>query len=202
MLVFVKRTMASRRRVRKRGTEVGHEPRFWYSYFRIAYGKRDPELDERVLEASFGVTDKEAHQWYREFAGWYDGVIDDSDGQVAEPGLLELPLVGGGVLVVEAHPGDIYVHRPSSGVTERDIIANFGPHSWIPEWSVDGAARQAGTDPLVFLVLAPLIRLTPGDDRAAAEARFAEAWVRAGILAPRAASKLAREWARRASGEE
>jgi len=189
----------SRRRVR--GTEISREPRFWYGYFRLALGQRDPDFDPGVLSTFFGVDDEEALAWWDEFTGWYDGMLDASDGQVEEPGLLELPLANGGSLIVEAHPGDVYVRRRSVGGSERDEIANFGPHAWVPEWTLEGVARQVGGDHAAFLVLAPLVRLKPEYDPAAAEARFADACVGAGILGPSVAQALAREWVRLAKTE-
>ena len=176
--------------------DVSREPRFWYSYLTIAFGQRGPPFDEGVLSGCLGVDDEDAHAWWCQFTGWYDGVIDEADGQVDEPGRLDIPLERGGRLVVEAHPGDVHVHRLGSNDQASGAIANFGPHWWIPEWSLAGVQGLAGSNPFAFLVLSPLVRLGEGEDRGGAEAVFRAAWVRSGLVEPAAADKLAGEWCR------
>jgi hypothetical protein len=176
--------------------DVSREPRFWYSYLTIAFGQRGPPFGEAVLSDCLGVDDEDANTWWCQFTGYYDGVIDEADGQVDEPGLLNIPLERGGRLVVEAHPGDLYVHRLESNDQPSGTIANFGPHWWIPEWSLAGVQELAGDNPFAFLVLSPLVRLGEGNDRGAAEELFRAACIRSGVVEPAAATRLAVEWCR------
>jgi len=176
--------------------DVIRDPRFWYGYLAGASGLRGPSLDADVLAACLGVDEEVAHKWWKEFTGWYEGVLDEADGQVDEPGRVELALEGGDLLVVEAHPGDTYVHRRRSNSEPQDLIAHFGPHWWLPDWTLAGARRLAGTNPFVFLVLAPLVRLGLYEDRAVAEEVFRSAVIQAGIVDPASPVRLAREWCR------
>jgi hypothetical protein len=182
--------------------DVSHEPRFWYGYLSCAFGQRGPSFDPEVLSKCFGVNEEVAHKWWNEFTGWYDGVLDEADGQVDEPGLFEILLVGGDFLVVEAHPGDTYVYRRRSNDQPQETIANFGPHWLIPEWRLAGVLRVAGNNPFAFLILSPLVRLGTEEDRATAEELFIGAWVSSGLLERAAATRLAREWCRCAAAEE
>jgi hypothetical protein len=182
--------------------DVVRDPRFWYGYLAGAFGQRGPSLDADVLSACLGVDEDAAHRWWNEFTGWYEGVLDEADGQVDEPGLVELPLEGGDLLVVEAHPGDTYVRRRRSSSEPQDLIANFGPHWWLPDWTLAGAGRLAGTNPFAFMVLAPLVRLGLDEDRAVAEEVFGSAAIQSGILDPASAVRLAREWCRCAAALE
>lgn len=182
--------------------DVIREPRFWYGYLSGAFGQRGPSLDPEVLSACLGVDEEAAHKWWREFTGWYEGVLDEADGQVDDPGLLEFQLDGGDLLVVEAHPGDTYVHRRRPNAQIQDTIANFGPHWWLPDWTLADVLRTAGTNPFAFMVLAPLVRLRSDEDCAVAEEAFTAAWIRSGVLHPASAFRLAREWSRCAVMQE
>jgi hypothetical protein len=90
----------------------------------------------------------------------------------------------------------IYDHRRQPNASLQDTIANFGPHGWIPEWTLATVQRLAGTNPFAFMVLAPLVSLSSDTDRTGAEEAFAAAWIGSGVLDQVPAAMLAREWAR------
>lgn len=182
-------------------TDLRGQRAFWYSYFTLGFGALGPSFDEEVLAACFGVSDAAALAWWNDFTGWYDGVLDEADGAVDEPGLAEVVLAGGDRLVVEAHPGDVYLHRRStSGSSDR--LANFGPHWFLPGWSLAGALRLAASSGAAFLLLAPLVVLKTDDACREATVAFADAAVRGAGVHDAAAAVLAAEWVRCATRDE
>lgn len=120
---------------------ISSDPHFWYGYLSWAMGQLGPSLEPKVLSDCFGVEESAAIEWWNEFTGWYDGVLDESGGEVDRPGLVEVALDGGECLVVEAHPGDVYVYRRRPSEEAQDTLANFGPHWFIPDWSLAGLER-------------------------------------------------------------
>jgi hypothetical protein len=96
----------------------------------------------------------------------------------------------------------MHVHRLGSNDQPSGTIANFGPHWWIPEWSLAGVQGLAGSNPFAFLILSPLVRLGEGEDRGGAEELSRAAWLRTGLVGAAAADRLAREWCRCIIGEE
>lgn len=171
------------------------EVRFWFSYFSCAYGQLGPTVDPDVLSEALGVSESDALDWWHTFTGWYDGVLDETDGQTDKPGMLHLMVASDSELRVEAHPGDIYVRLASANGHVADV-ANFGPHWVISGWTLENAVEVAGGNPFALLILAPLIRSIPHADRSAAAALLRDALVTSGLTDSRGASVLASELSR------
>lgn len=55
----------------------------------------------------YGLYTEEIGSWWERFTGYYDGVLDESDGYLENPTTLEVPLAKDRVLKIEFHPGDI-----------------------------------------------------------------------------------------------
>jgi hypothetical protein len=161
----------------------------------IAFGNVGPCFDRGVLERCLGVRDEEASAWWDIFAGWYEGVLHESDGYVESPGVVELRVEGERRIIVEAHPGGLMLHlRRLSG--QEEMLADFGPHYLIPVQSFDTARDLARGNPFTLLLFTPLVGLSSSDDQNAAEQEVADAWLASGIVTAQGAVDLAAEWAR------
>lgn len=102
--------------------EIDNLP-FWISYFGCSYlNLYDEAEDISVSELMERLCTEEVCEWWKKFTGWYDGVLDESDGYLDAPVFLETPLPRNRTLRIEFHPGDTLYFI--DGVE----IGSTGPH--------------------------------------------------------------------------
>lgn len=102
---------------------------FWVNYFGCSYPNAyDEEDDVSVSELMYELSMEEdssmeeVENWWEEFTGYYDGVLDESDGYLDSPTTLEVEIAPDKVLKIEFHPGDTlyFINNVKIGST--------GPH--------------------------------------------------------------------------
>lgn len=126
---------------------------FWINYFGCCYPNGyDEEKDVSASELMQELYTEEAGNWWEEFTGYYEGVLDESDGYLNEPTTLEETLPQNKVLKIEFHPGDILYF------INDEQIGSTGPH-WelrtIPYREVEQLLTLKNGQQL-FLLLLPL----------------------------------------------
>ena len=96
---------------------------FWINYFGCSYlNLYDEEADVSVSELMEELCTEAVCEWWKKFTGWYDGVLDESDGYLDDPAFLEAPLTQGRTLKIEFHPGDTLYY------VDGEEIGSTGPH--------------------------------------------------------------------------
>lgn len=101
---------------------------FWVNYFGCSYPnaydeEEDVSVSDLMQEINMeGHSTEESRSWWDEFTGYYDGVLDESDGYVDEPATLEVMLPHGKGLKIEFHPGDTLYY------INEEKIGSTGPH--------------------------------------------------------------------------
>lgn len=126
---------------------------FWTNYFGCCYPDGyDEEEDVSASELMQELYTEETRNWWDTFTGYYDGVLDESDGYLEEPATLETALPEGKTLKIEFHPGDIlyFINDEQAGST--------GPHcelQTIPYSDVE-QLLSLENGRLLFLLLLPL----------------------------------------------
>jgi hypothetical protein len=177
------------------------DPRFWAGFFGFTLGDEETDL----VEATFGITSEEAVSWWNQLSGWYDGVLDDTDGDLERPKTLQLPFGEDRGLDIEIHAGSIYYRVRSADQVEN--LAAIGPHESTPglPWAdirrlAVQADRGTQTRPAVsaaaaLLLMAPLTRPIP--DRAPTDdidGDLTAALEETGTTLPGRAKALAEVW--------
>ncbi|MDE7431858.1 MAG: immunity protein 19 [Lachnospiraceae bacterium] len=126
---------------------------FWINYFGSCYPNGyDVEEDVSASELMQELYTDEVGNWWEKFTGYYEGVLDESDGYVDDPTTLEEVLLQDKILKIEFHPGDILYF------INDEQIGSTGPH-WelqtIPYKEVEQLlAKKNGRQ--LFLLLLPL----------------------------------------------
>lgn len=98
---------------------------FWISFFSASYPNGvDEETDFTLYDIldEADLVNKEVMDWWEEFTGYYEGVLDETDGYLEEPTTLEVSVNETETLKVEFHPGDIIYY-----MNDKEI-GSTGPH--------------------------------------------------------------------------
>lgn len=125
---------------------------FWIHYFGCCYPNGyDESKDISVSELMEELYTEEAGNWWKQFTGYYEGVLDESDGYLEHPTTLEAMLPDK-ILKIEFHPGDILYF------INDEQVGSTGPH-WevqtIPYKDVEQLLSLKNGRQL-FLLLLPL----------------------------------------------
>ena len=126
---------------------------FWINYVGGCYPNGyDEERDISVSELMQELYTEEIGEWWEKFTGYYEGVLEESDGYLDEPVTLEEAAAEGKILNIEFHPGDILYFMNGKQ------IGSAGPH-WelqtIPYKEVEQLLAFPNGGQL-FLLLLPL----------------------------------------------
>ena len=126
---------------------------FWINYFGCCYPNGyDESNDISVSELMEELFTEEVGNWWEQFTGYYEGVLDESDGYLDNPTTLEEELLPGKILKIEFHPGDILYF------INDEQIGSTGPHyelQTIPYEKVEQLLSLKNGRQL-FLLLLPL----------------------------------------------
>ena len=96
---------------------------FWINYFGCCYPNGyDESNDISVSELMEELCIEEVGNWWEQFTGYYEGVLDESDGYLENPTTLEEELLPGKILKIEFHPGDILYF------INGEQVGSTGPH--------------------------------------------------------------------------
>ncbi|MDE7223219.1 MAG: immunity protein 19 [Acetatifactor sp.] len=126
---------------------------FWIPYFGCCYPNGyDEEEDVSASELMEELYTEEVRSWWERFTGYYEGVLDESDGYLDDPATLEEMLSQDKILKIEFHPGDILYF------INDERIGSTGPH-WelqaIPYKELE-RLLSLRTGRQLFLMLLPL----------------------------------------------
>lgn len=143
--------------------------KFWTGFLATSFPNAWDEASDLSLTELL-----EEHQladcaWWDHFTGYYEGILEESDGYLEEPQTFLYELTPVDSLKIEFHPGDTLYF-----VNDRQIACT-GPHSEIqifPFADLLEYAKGKGDD-LIFLLLLPLTSLTEE------ESPTATGWVQA-----------------------
>lgn len=131
---------------------------FWIGFFCSAYvNAADEETDSSVYDIldEAGIINKEVMNWWEEFCGYYEGVLDETDGYAEEATTLEVPVTNMETLKIEFHPGDIIYY-----MNDKEI-ASLGPHFKLQAMSykkIEKISKGEYERELYFLLL-PIAKL-------------------------------------------
>lgn len=135
-----------------------HNKNFWIGFFCSAYlNTADEETDSSIYDIldEAGIVNKEAINWWEEFCGYYEGVLDETDGYLEEPAALEVSISSMETLKIEFHPGDIIYYL------NNEEIASLGPHfrlQVMPYKKIEEISKKKCGKELYFLLL-PIAKL-------------------------------------------
>ena len=126
---------------------------FWINYFGCCYPNGyDESNDISVSELMEELCTEEVGNWWEQFTGYYEDVLDESDGYLDNPTTLEEELLPDKILKIEFHPGDILYF------INDEQIGSTGPHyelQTIPYEKVEQLLSLKNGRQL-FLLLLPL----------------------------------------------
>ncbi len=126
---------------------------FWINYFGCSYpNSYDEEEDISVSELMYELCTDGIGSWWESFTGYYDGVLDESDGYLDDPTTLEVSLTNERALKIEFHPGDILYF------INDELIGSIGPHWKLQTVPYEEVKRLLALENgrQLFLLLLPL----------------------------------------------
>lgn len=134
---------------------------FWICYTGGSYpNSYEDEEEVSISELMQEYYTEEVEIWWNRFTGYYEGVLDESDGYLEEPTTLEMPLAQDKILKIEFHPGDILYF-----INDREI-GSTGPH-----WKLQTIPYREAKQLLaleygrqLFLLLLPLTVIRKGEE--------------------------------------
>lgn len=179
------------------------DPRFWTAFFNLAFPWSS--LDTDVVEEAIGLSDDEVHPWWNDLSGYYDGIFDESDGDLERPKTIAVPFEGGRQMDIEIHAGSLrYLMAGREGT--RECLAVIDGHWTLPELSwreievLASAAERRGVVPgtAATLLLLPLGSPDAISSLDRIELAVREAISKLGFARERGADALAAEWRRAA----
>lgn len=139
--------------MKKIGVEDIDYLNFWINYFGCCYPNGyDEEEDVSVSELMQELYTEEVGSWWESFTGYYEGVLDESDGYVDDPITLEEALSQDQILRIKFHPGDIlyFINDKQIGSTGPHCELQTIPYKEIERLLALKNGRQ------LFLLLLPL----------------------------------------------
>lgn len=132
---------------------VKNQRQFWLYFlgtnFPNGYVEETDEYLSEFIDSQYDIM-----EWSDEFAGYYEGVLDSSDGYVENPTTLKIELSTKNNLFIEFHPGDtIYF-------IDDDEIGCTGPEYFIHKinWK-DFCAYTKELDNREKLLLIPMLKI-------------------------------------------
>ncbi|MDP4147360.1 MAG: Imm19 family immunity protein [Bacillota bacterium] len=138
---------------------------FWFYFLETAYPngyneEADVSVGE-IIEQIFDIDINKTSNWVNNFTGYYEGVMDESDGYLKNPNILAINLAQDIVFKIEFHPGDTIYYF-------NDIqIGCTGPHwqlyclTWKELIEISGKAKDSD---YIFLLLLPITAITSEDN--------------------------------------
>ena len=134
--------------------------KFWHCFIASAFCSvaYDEETDLSLTEI-IEDNDLADTEWWDQFTGYYDGVIDDADGYVDDPRTFIYDLTPTQTLKIEFHPGDIvyYVNDEQIGCTGGEYQLQVFPFADLLKYT------EEIKDDRIFILLLPLTVITEQD---------------------------------------
>lgn len=132
---------------------------FWINYFGCCYPNGyDESNGSSVSNLMEELYTKEVGNWWDQFTGYYEGVLDENDGYLDNPTTLEA-LLSNKILKIEFHPGDILYF------IDDEQIGSTGPHYKLRTIPYKEVAKLLSlkNGRQLFLLLLPLVFIEEED---------------------------------------
>jgi len=143
--------------------ELGfYNKNFWIGFFCAAYlNAADEETDFTIYDIldEADVINKEVMDWWEKFTGYYEGVLDETDGYLDEPATLEIFIDKKENLKIEFHPGDIiyYMNKKKIGNLGAHFKLQTMPYKRIAQINVREYEKES------YFLLLPIAKLEKDD---------------------------------------
>ncbi|WP_315122422.1 Imm19 family immunity protein [uncultured Clostridium sp.] len=132
---------------------------FWLLFFACNYPESFNEELEETLSEFLSEKFEFPKEFINSFTGYYDGVLDDSDGYVDDPNTLQLSLDTEKKLYIEFHPGDTMFFL------DDNEIGCTGPHYEIHAISWEEFKKHTvKKDVREKLLLLPMVYVNSNDE--------------------------------------
>lgn len=138
---------------------------FWAYYFSTsypnAYCKSLDVMIDGIVQDIYNIDLNQEMDWINNFTGYYEGVMDESDGYLEHPNFLKIDINPSMYLTIEFHPGDTlyYINNINIGCT--------GPH-WMLfclTWTeLKKMIKNAPNGDALFWLLLPIVGITKEDN--------------------------------------
>lgn len=130
--------------------------KFWYNFIALSFPtaldrQTDMSLSE-IIAKNMPADMKDTTEWWDDFTGYYEGILDESDGYIDNPKTFTYNLTSTQTLKIEFHPCDIVYY-----INNNQIACTGGEYSIFIFPFVDLLKfTQDYIDDQIFLLLLPL----------------------------------------------
>lgn len=133
--------------------------KFWEGFIATSFPTALDESSDMALTEIIEENSLADCQWWDDFTGYYEGILEETDGYLEEPQTFVCELTPADTLKIEFHPGDtIYF------INNKEIACT-GPHYQIQIFSFSDLVEyvQNRQDDRIFLLLLPLVSIKEED---------------------------------------
>lgn len=173
-------------------TKILTNPNFWSCYLISSFGQIGESFDPEFVEKIVDVTENNLFDWWSSFTGYYEGIFDETDGEVENPNTISIEFQNQVNLVIEFHAGDTYYCLENSSTKETANLGNIGPHWLLPmlRWNeivslsqnVKSEFSVQNYSSFVLLLMLPCIWLTKDEDFEEVRKVLVKTWFDTGLV--------------------
>lgn len=166
-------------------TKIITNPTFWFCYLVSSFGQIGEPFEPESIEKVFNTGEEGFLDW-QSFTGYYEGIFEETDGQVENPNTISIEFQNQVNLLIEFHAGDTYYYLESSSTKEFANLGNIGGHWFLPMLRWDEIAylsQQIKLDStienyssFVLLLMLPCVWLTKNEDFGEVRKALVKAW--------------------------
>lgn len=172
-------------------TKILTNPDFWFCYLVSSFGQIGEPFAPEFLSNIFNINEENTIEWWNNFTGYYEGIFDETDGQVENPNTISIEFQNQVNLVIEFHAGDTYYYLENSITKEFVNLGTIGGHWILPmlRWNeIVSLSQNVKSDSsirnysnLIMLLMLPCIWLTKDEDFEEVKKVLAQAWINTGL---------------------
>lgn len=172
-------------------TKILTNPDFWFCYLVSSFGQIGEPFAPEFLSNIFNINEENTIEWWNTFTGYYEGIFDETDGQVENPNTISIEFQNQVNLAIEFHAGDTYYYLENSITNESANLGTIGGHWILPmlRWNEivslsqnvksDSSIRDYSS--FVMLLMLPCIWLTKDEDFEEVKKVLVTAWTNTGL---------------------
>jgi Immunity protein 19 len=193
-------------------TKTLFNPNFWFSYLVSSFGQIGEPFETEFVGKVFDVSGENTINWWNSFTGYYEGIFDETDGEVENPSSISIDLQNEIHLVIEFHAGDTYYFLENRSSVESATLGDIGPHWILPmlRWTevvnlskaINLDQRLENGDNLLILLLLPCVWITKNDDVSEIHKIVSDSWSKTGLVDFESAEMLASQFCKSTDGRE
>jgi hypothetical protein len=182
-------------------TKILSNPNFWFCYLVSSFGQIGESLETDFVGKIFNINEENTIEWWNSFTGYYEGIFDETDGEVENPNAISIEFQNQVNLVIEFHAGDTYYSLENLSSKQIANLGSIGGHwilpmlRWIEVLSLSQKVKLDSSSEnysnLVTLLMLPCVWLTKDEDFEEARKVLAEAWIDTGLVTQENAELLA-----------